>query len=101
MIPLIGRVKELENQKAIVVRIANEVLKAAGMKKLRYMVGTMIEIPRAALINGRFSGEGSRVLQLWHERFGTYSLADCSRRLPALPNERVWDFLIPASFRAH
>lgn len=49
MIPLIGRVKELENQKAIVVRIANEVLKAAGMKKLRYMVGTMIEIPRAAL----------------------------------------------------
>jgi pyruvate,orthophosphate dikinase len=48
MIPLIGRVKELENQKAIVVRIANEVLKAAGMKKLRYMVGTMIEIPRAA-----------------------------------------------------
>jgi pyruvate,orthophosphate dikinase len=49
MIPLIGSVKELENQKAIVVRVANEVLKAAGMKKLHYMVGTMIEIPRAAL----------------------------------------------------
>jgi pyruvate,orthophosphate dikinase len=49
MIPLIGSVKELENQKAIVVRVAEEVLKAAGMKKLHYMVGTMIEIPRAAL----------------------------------------------------
>jgi pyruvate,orthophosphate dikinase len=49
MIPLIGSVKELENQKAIVVKVANEVLKAANMKKLRYMVGTMIEIPRAAL----------------------------------------------------
>ncbi len=49
MIPLIGGVKELENQKAIVVRVAEEVLKEAGMKKLKYMVGTMIEIPRAAL----------------------------------------------------
>jgi pyruvate, orthophosphate dikinase len=49
MIPLIGSVKEFENQKAIVVRVADEVLKAAGMKKLKYMVGTMIEIPRAAL----------------------------------------------------
>jgi pyruvate,orthophosphate dikinase len=49
MIPLIGSVKELENQKAIIVKVADEVLKAAGMKKLKYMVGTMIEIPRAAL----------------------------------------------------
>jgi pyruvate,orthophosphate dikinase len=49
MIPLIGSVKELENQKAIVVKVAREVLKAAGMKKLKYLVGTMIEIPRAAL----------------------------------------------------
>ncbi len=49
MIPLIGSVKEFENQKAIVVRVADEVLKAAGMKKLKYLVGTMIEIPRAAL----------------------------------------------------
>jgi pyruvate,orthophosphate dikinase len=49
MIPLIGNVKELENQKAIVVKVADEVLGKAGMKKLKYMVGTMIEIPRAAL----------------------------------------------------
>jgi len=49
MIPLIGGVKELENQKQIVVQVAEEVLGKAGMKDLKYMVGTMIEIPRAAL----------------------------------------------------
>jgi pyruvate,orthophosphate dikinase len=49
MIPLIGSVKELENQKAIVVKVAEEVLGKAGMKDQKYMVGTMIEIPRAAL----------------------------------------------------
>ncbi len=49
MIPLVGNVKELENQKAIVVKVAEEVLNAAGMKNLKYYVGTMIEIPRAAL----------------------------------------------------
>jgi pyruvate,orthophosphate dikinase len=49
MIPLVGNVKEFENQKAIVVRVAQEVLSKAGMKNQKYMVGTMIEIPRAAL----------------------------------------------------
>ncbi|MFZ0589102.1 MAG: putative PEP-binding protein, partial [Bryobacteraceae bacterium] len=49
MIPLIGSVKELENQKAIVTKVAEEVLGKNGMKDLKYMVGTMIEIPRAAL----------------------------------------------------
>jgi pyruvate,orthophosphate dikinase len=49
MIPLIGGVKELENQKAIVKRVADEVLGAAGLSDQHYMIGTMIEIPRAAL----------------------------------------------------
>jgi pyruvate,orthophosphate dikinase len=49
MIPLIGNVKELENQKAIVTKVAEEVLGKNGMNDLKYMVGTMIEIPRAAL----------------------------------------------------
>src|SRR6266446_5242682 len=49
MIPLVGNVKELENQKAIVVRVTEEVLAKAGVKNLKYYVGTMIEIPRAAL----------------------------------------------------
>ena len=46
MIPLAGSVKEVENQKAIIDRVAKEV---PGMEKLHYLVGTMIEIPRAAL----------------------------------------------------
>ncbi len=49
MIPLIGGVQELENQKAIVKAVADEVLAKAGLKNQHYMIGTMIEIPRAAL----------------------------------------------------
>jgi pyruvate, orthophosphate dikinase len=49
MIPLVGSVRELQHQKEIVVGIAKEVLAKAGLKNLHYMVGTMIEIPRAAL----------------------------------------------------
>jgi pyruvate,orthophosphate dikinase len=57
MIPLIGGVKELEDQKKIVVQVADEVLGKAGMKDLKYMVGTMIEIPRAALTAGDVAKE--------------------------------------------
>ncbi|HVW10502.1 MAG TPA: pyruvate, phosphate dikinase [Bryobacteraceae bacterium] len=56
MIPLIGSVEELKNQKDIVVRVAEEVFKKAG-QKVHYMVGTMIEIPRAALTAERVAGE--------------------------------------------
>jgi len=57
MIPLIGGPKELENQKKIVIDVAEEVLEKAGMKDLHYMVGTMIEIPRAALTAGPIAKE--------------------------------------------
>jgi pyruvate,orthophosphate dikinase len=57
MIPLIGGVKEFDNQKQIVVRVAEEVLGKAGRKDLKYMVGTMIEIPRAALTAGNIAKE--------------------------------------------
>ena len=49
MIPLVGFARELEMQKEIVDRVAKEVLQAAGMKNLKYLVGTMIEIPRGAM----------------------------------------------------
>ncbi|MFL0267846.1 pyruvate, phosphate dikinase [Candidatus Clostridium radicumherbarum] len=48
MIPLVGEVKELKYVKDIVVRIADEIIAKSGVK-LEYKVGTMIEIPRAAL----------------------------------------------------
>ena len=49
MIPLVGFEKELALQKEIVDRVAKEVLANAGMSDMKYMVGTMIEIPRGAL----------------------------------------------------
>ena len=48
MIPLVGHVAELANQREIVVRIADEVMKQYGVK-VDYLVGTMIEIPRGAI----------------------------------------------------
>jgi pyruvate,orthophosphate dikinase len=48
MIPLVGEVKELKYVKDFVVNTANEVIEKSGIK-LDYKVGTMIEIPRAAL----------------------------------------------------
>ena len=49
MIPLVGDVKELKYVKEIVTRVADEIIKDAGVD-LKYEVGTMIEIPRAALL---------------------------------------------------
>ncbi|MBD5104864.1 MAG: pyruvate, phosphate dikinase [Ruminococcaceae bacterium] len=48
MIPLVGEIKELKYVKDIVVAVADEEIKNAG-SDLKYEVGTMIEIPRAAL----------------------------------------------------
>jgi len=49
MIPLVGSVGELAHQKEIVVKVAQEVLAKHGITDLKYMVGTMIEVPRASL----------------------------------------------------
>ncbi|MDF2502903.1 pyruvate, phosphate dikinase [Clostridium sp.] len=48
MIPLVAEIKELKFVKDIVVKTANQVIEKSG-EKLKYSVGTMIEIPRAAL----------------------------------------------------
>jgi len=48
MIPLVGHYKELEMLKEMTVRVAEEVMKQYGIT-LKYLVGTMIELPRAAL----------------------------------------------------
>ena len=48
MIPLVGEVKELKYVKDVVVSVADEEIKNAGIE-LKYLVGTMIVIPRAAL----------------------------------------------------
>ncbi len=52
MVPLVGEVKEFTNQKELIVEVAEEVMRDYGLSAsggLKYMVGTMIEVPRAAL----------------------------------------------------
>jgi pyruvate, orthophosphate dikinase len=56
MIPLVATLKEMANQGAIVRRVADEVFKEKGAK-IDYMVGTMIELPRAALVADEIAKE--------------------------------------------
>ena len=56
MIPLVGEVKELKFVKDVVVKVADELIADAGVD-MKYQVGTMIEIPRAALTAGEIAKE--------------------------------------------
>ena len=56
MIPLVGEVKELAYVKSLVVKTADECIAAAGCT-MKYKVGTMIEIPRAALMADKIAEE--------------------------------------------
>ena len=55
MIPVTCAVTELDHQKRIVEKVYGEVCKKFGLKKLEYLYGTMIEIPRAALRAGQMA----------------------------------------------
>jgi len=56
MVPLVGLKKELQNQKDLIKKTAEEVMKKKGVK-VDYMIGTMIELPRAALIADEIAKE--------------------------------------------
>jgi pyruvate,orthophosphate dikinase len=56
MIPLTATVKEMANQAEIVNRVAKEVFKEKG-RTVEYLVGTMIELPRAALVADKIAKE--------------------------------------------
>ena len=56
MIPLVGMVSEMKAQKDIICEVAEETMKKCGTK-LTYLVGTMIELPRAAVTAGRIAEE--------------------------------------------
>jgi pyruvate,orthophosphate dikinase len=56
MIPLVGHVNELKHQKDIVVKVAEEVFARRG-RRLKYLVGTMIEVPRAAIVADEIAKE--------------------------------------------
>jgi pyruvate,orthophosphate dikinase len=54
MVPLVGSAKELEILRALICKLTDEIIDASG-EKLDYMVGTMIELPRAALQAGEIA----------------------------------------------
>src|SRR3989442_6814397 len=56
MIPLVGDVKELQDQKAVVDAVAAETMKAQGVT-IKYLVGTMIEVPRGAMTADQIAPE--------------------------------------------
>ena len=57
MIPVTCDPGELKDQKKIIARAADDIMKKFNLKKLEYLVGTMIEIPRAALLADRMAAE--------------------------------------------
>jgi len=56
MVPLVSTVHEFRHQRTIIDRVAAEVMREAGVK-VRYLVGTMIEIPRACLVADQIAAE--------------------------------------------
>ncbi|MCA9727390.1 MAG: pyruvate, phosphate dikinase, partial [Candidatus Eisenbacteria bacterium] len=84
MIPLVGDVREFRDQRAVVDRIAREVATRTGVE-VPYLVGTMIEVPRAALMAEEIAGEAQffsfGTNDLTQMTFG-YSRDDAGKFLP-------------------
>jgi len=94
MIPLVGEVKELKYVKDVVVAAANEVIEKAGVK-LEYKVGTMIEIPRAALTADEIAKEAEffsfGTNDLTQMTFG-FSRDDAGKFLEEYYNKKIYEF---------
>ena len=93
MIPLVGEVKELKFVKDVVVKTADEVIAAAG-SDLKYEVGTMIEIPRAALTADDIAKEAEFFCfgtnDLTQMTFG-FSRDDAGKFLPAYYANKIYE----------
>ena len=94
MIPLVGEVKELAYCKKTVVETAEAEIKAAGVE-LKYEVGTMIEIPRAALTADEIAKEAEFFCfgtnDLTQMTFG-FSRDDASKFLPYYYKAKIYEF---------
>jgi pyruvate,orthophosphate dikinase len=92
MIPLVGDVKELELQKEIVDRVAGEVFAKKGIK-VEYLVGTMIELPAAALSAGEIAQQAEffsfGTNDLTQTTFGL-SRDDCGKIINAYVKQKIW-----------
>ena len=94
MIPLVGETKEMKFVKDVVVKTADELIKAAG-SDLKYEVGTMIEIPRAALTADEIATEAEFFCfgtnDLTQMTFG-FSRADAGKFLPSYYENKIYEF---------
>ena len=93
MIPLVGEVKELAFVKKTVVATADKVIKESGVD-LKYEVGTMIEIPRAALLADEIAKEAEFFCfgtnDLTQMTFG-FSRDDAGKFLPAYYSNKIYE----------
>ena len=93
MIPLVGEAKELKYVKDIVVKTADELIKAAG-SDMKYLVGTMIEIPRAALTADEIAKEAAffsfGTNDLTQMTFG-FSRDDAGKFLGAYYDKKIYE----------
>ena len=93
MIPLVGEVKELKYVKDVVVKTADEEIKNAGVE-LEYKVGTMIEIPRAALTADEIAKEAEffsfGTNDLTQMTFG-FSRDDAGKFLPSYYENKIYE----------
>ena len=93
MIPLVGEVKELKYVKDVVVKTADEEIKNANIE-LEYKVGTMIEIPRAALTADEIAKEAEffsfGTNDLTQMTFG-FSRDDAGKFLPSYYENKIYE----------
>nr|MBP3258828.1 pyruvate, phosphate dikinase [Bacilli bacterium] len=93
MIPLVGEVKELKYVKDVVVATADEEIKAANVD-MKYQVGTMIEIPRAAITADEIAKEAEffsfGTNDLTQMTFG-FSRDDAGKFLPAYYDKKIYE----------
>jgi len=93
MIPLVGNVRELTDQKAIVLAAAEEVRQRFGLRRLPFTVGTMIEVPRAAVTADEIAAEaeffsfGTNDLT---QMGGGFSRDDAGSFLPAYVEKKIY-----------
>jgi pyruvate,orthophosphate dikinase len=92
MIPLVGDVRELELQKEIVDRVAGAVFAKKGVK-VEYLVGTMVELPAAALSAGEIAQQAEffsfGTNDLTQTTFGL-SRDDCGKIINAYVKQKIW-----------
>ncbi|AIS52193.1 pyruvate, phosphate dikinase PpdK [Thermoanaerobacter kivui] len=94
MIPLVGELKELKYIKDIIVKVADEVIKENNVE-IKYLVGTMIEVPRAALTADQIAKEAEffsfGTNDLTQMTFG-FSRDDAGKFLEVYYDKKIYEF---------